>query len=141
MAGWRAEMAVPVGAASRISTARHISRRIFLQWGLSLDDSIVDDAIVILSELLNDAHRHARNGWDIAHVVLSLDADVLAVAVRDRNAPRASPSAHSEEPGGVELWLVHGLAADANGRTTVRLDRDGGQTIRVELSLINDPEI
>jgi hypothetical protein len=141
MADWRAELAVPVGAPSHVSTARFLSRRIFRQWGLRLDDPIVDDTIVILSELLSDAHRRADSGWDVAHVVLSLDADVLTVSVRDRNPAGTSSPAFSadlcdEESLGGDLRLVHGLVADANGHTTVLMDKDGGKTVRVEFTMI-----
>jgi hypothetical protein len=66
---------------------------------------------------------------------------VLIVSVRDRNPAGVSSPAYSvdpcdEEPFGRELRLVRGLVADADGHTTVLMDKDGGKTVRVELTMI-----
>jgi anti-sigma regulatory factor (Ser/Thr protein kinase) len=73
--GWRqAEFPADVSAAG---AARALVREICTAWGLG---GVVDDAVLVVSELVSNAIDHARS---TSRVMLSLDDRGLVLAVRD----------------------------------------------------------
>jgi two-component sensor histidine kinase len=135
--GYRITFAVPTepqGAAA----ARRVAREILVDWGLDLDDPVVDSSIVIISELVTNTAKHAAVLCSQADVTLSLDYDCLLVAVHDRHPhrPKALLNPHPDDSGGWGLQLVLDLATEAGGHTDVPADPDGGgKTVRVFLPL------
>lgn len=116
--------------------ARSVARRVFTAWNLDLDDAAVDSAIVVLSELVTNAVKHARVLCNVADVTLELAGGVLGISVHDRHPyrPRALLVPHSHGQGGRGLALVRDLVAEAGGRTSVPADDDRlGKTMRVEI--------
>ncbi|WP_185992777.1 ATP-binding protein [Streptomyces sp. 130] len=132
-------MAVPHGPAG-VGQARHRMREQLRSHGVS--DSVVDDAVLILSELLSNACRHGRPlGWQTG----AGDGDVraawhvdrtggLTVEVTDGGGPTrpvpATPSVTAR--GGRGLNIISALAQewgvrdDAPGEVTVWVLVDGG---------------
>lgn len=133
-------MAVPHGPAG-VGQARHRMREQLRSRGVS--DSVVDDAVLILSELLSNACRHGRPlGWQTE----TGDGDVraawrvdrtggLTVEVTDGGGPTrpipATPSVTAR--GGRGLNIISALAQewgvrdDAPGEVTVWVLVDGGR--------------
>ena len=121
-----------------VREARRIARDTFAAWGLDLDDPVVDSAVVIVSELVTNAAKHAAVLCRQADVTLSLAGGVLGVAVHDRHPlrPSALLNPHPDDSGGWGLQLVRGLTEQFDGVTTIPADPDGaGKTILVELPL------
>ncbi|TDC63091.1 ATP-binding protein [Streptomyces hainanensis] len=80
-------MAVPHGP-SGVATARRRLRRELHESGTS--DSVVDDAVLILSELLSNSCRHARplaGGQQVEASWSRDDAGVVTIAVTDGGGP------------------------------------------------------
>ncbi|MEU8891102.1 ATP-binding protein [Streptomyces sp. NPDC048442] len=133
-------MAIPHGPAG-VGAARHQMRAELRTKGVS--DSVVDDAVLILSELLSNACRHGRPLGPAAEVG---DGDVraawgvdpagrLTVEVTDGGGPTrpvpATPSVTAR--GGRGLNIISALAQDwgvrddrASGEVTVWVVLDGG---------------
>jgi anti-sigma regulatory factor (Ser/Thr protein kinase) len=110
-------MSVPHGP-SGVGTARRRLRAELRDSGAA--ESVIDDAVLILSELLSNAYRHAKplDGVDGGHVVnaaWSRSADgALTIAVTDGGGPTlprpASPSVTAR--GGRGLTIITSLARD-----------------------------
>ncbi|MYW05061.1 ATP-binding protein [Streptomyces sp. SID3343] len=100
----------PVG----VSAARHRLSADLDAWGISLD--VVDDAVLILSELLSNALRHARAlpSGNVRAAWWVRPDGLLAIEVTDGGSstrPRqASPSLSAH--GGRGLSIIGTLAAD-----------------------------
>ncbi|GAB3656359.1 hypothetical protein GCM10027589_15950 [Actinocorallia lasiicapitis] len=103
---------LPHAPASVSVARRHLSKEL-LAWGVS--DEVTDDAVVILSELLSNAMRHARPlEGESAQVRVSWTrvGDTVEVAVTDGGAvtePRKGQPALSSL-GGRGLGIVETLA-------------------------------
>jgi anti-sigma regulatory factor (Ser/Thr protein kinase) len=76
----------PVATAAR--QIRHTLRALLTAWGLPPD--IVDDALLVVEELVANVVDHARTRFEL---VVQLTGRVLRVAVRDRGSgfPRMRP--------------------------------------------------
>jgi len=133
------EVAFQVGLVPQaVAQARSAAREAFTAWNLDLDAPAVDTAIVVLSELVTNAVKHARVVCNVADVTLGLACDVLTVSVHDRHPyrPRALLLPHSDGSGGRGLALVRDLVAEAGGRTTVPIDKDRrGKSMCVEIPI------
>lgn len=112
-------MTVPHGAAG-VRTARRRMREELLASGTP--DAVVDDAILILSELLSNAARHARplDGSESVRASWSLDdKGELTISVTDGGGPTrplpATPSVTAR--GGRGLAIITALARDWGVRT------------------------
>ncbi|GAA2486446.1 ATP-binding protein [Streptomyces gobitricini] len=132
-------MAVPHGPAG-VGEARHRMREQLRRGGLA--ESVVDDAVLVLSELLSNSCRHGR---PLGHGVEVGDGDVraawrvdaqgaLTVEVTDGGGPtRPVPSTPSVTArGGRGLNIISALAQDwgvrdgASGEVTVWVVLTGG---------------
>lgn len=121
-------MSVPHGP-SGVGTARRRLRSELRDSGAA--ESVIDDAVLILSELLSNAYRHAKplDGSHVVNAAWSRDTDgALTIAVTDGGGPtlprRASPSVTAR--GGRGLTIITSLArdwgvreADPSGAVTV----------------------
>ncbi|MBA0052716.1 ATP-binding protein [Streptomyces sp. AJS327] len=107
-------MAVPHSPAG-VGTARRTVREDLLAHGTP--DSVVDDAILILSELLSNSCRHARplDARESVHVAWSQDTrGDITISVTDGGGPTrplpATPSVSAR--GGRGLAIITALARD-----------------------------
>lgn len=121
-------MHVPHGPAG-VGTARRRMREELSAGGAS--DSVVDDAVLVLSELLSNTCRHARplGSGDSVRVRWQLGAEGgLTIAVTDGGGPTrplpATPSVSAR--GGRGLAIVGALAQDWGVREDVYDLEDGG---------------
>ncbi|NGO73002.1 ATP-binding protein [Streptomyces boncukensis] len=117
-------MTVPHGPAG-VGAARRRMREELLAGGVP--DAVVDDAVLILSELLSNACRHARPlcGSESVKASWSRDAEgELTVSVTDGGGPTvplpATPSVSAR--GGRGLALITALSRDWGVRTGPRRD-------------------
>ncbi|MFG3254112.1 ATP-binding protein [Streptomyces sp. NPDC048172] len=107
-------MTVPHGPAG-VGVARRRMREELLASGAP--DAVVDDAVLILSELLSNAYRHARPLLNSQSVRASWSRDAqgeLTIAVTDGGGPTrplpATPSVSAR--GGRGLAIISALARD-----------------------------
>ncbi|WP_372444719.1 ATP-binding protein [Streptomyces coffeae] len=146
-------MAVPHGPAG-VRAARQWMRGDLGRTGVS--ESVIDDAVLILSELLSNAWRHGRpwrsdHGDDTVRAAWSVDEDErLTVEVTDGGGPTrplpAKPSITAR--GGRGLNIIRSLAddwgvRDGVGEVTVwaLLPVDDGFMKRVTLRADLDPQL
>ncbi|MGW7292989.1 ATP-binding protein [Streptomyces xiamenensis] len=121
-------MSVPHGPGG-VGTARRRMRSELLDNGAR--ESVIDDAVLILSELLSNAYRHARPLNEGHHVRASWSQDAdgeITISVTDGGGPTrpraGSPSVTAR--GGRGLTIITSLArawgvhdADPSGAVTV----------------------
>lgn len=110
--------------------ARGLVREVLVEWHL---DDLVDTAMLLSSELVTNAVRHAGRRFDI--VLERLPIGGLRLAVSDAASgdwPRVT-NAGVDDEGGRGMWLVDKLAT-AWGTTSGR----GGKTVWFEL-LVDAP--
>ncbi|MEW2489818.1 ATP-binding protein [Streptomyces sp. NPDC048411] len=82
-------------------------------WGIAHDSDLSASAALIVAELATNAVTHGRVPGRDFEVRLTLDADVLRIAVsdaRDERLPRATGTAADDEGSGRGLLLVVALA-------------------------------
>lgn len=116
------------GGFASAAAARRFVAETFRHWGLH---HLVDDACLIVSELVTNAVRHARS--DIA-VALSRISGVVRVAVADADPrPPTVRCPDPDEPGGRGLQMVAALA-----RTWDCEAVPGGKIVWADLALDGD---
>lgn len=135
------DFAVPTKCAESVPLSRRIARTILSLWGIDLEHAVIDDAIVVLSELVTNAHRHTSCFGD-AEVRIDLTTEsLLRIAVHDQNPnrPKALAAPYDDDSGGWGLFVVKQLVDHLGGTITIPLDESGhGKTIRVEIPLAAD---
>jgi anti-sigma regulatory factor (Ser/Thr protein kinase) len=121
-------MSVPHGP-SGVGTARRRLRSELRDSGAA--ESVIDDAALVLSELLSNAYRHARplDGGQLVNAAWSRDSDgAVTISVTDGGGPTlprpASPSVTAR--GGRGLTIITSLARDWGVRET---DSPGSVTV------------
>jgi anti-sigma regulatory factor (Ser/Thr protein kinase) len=84
----RAAVSVHEPVATAVRQIRHTLRVLLTAWGLPTD--IVDDALLVVEELVANVVDHARTRFEL---VVQLTGRVLRVAVRDggKGFPRVRP--------------------------------------------------
>ncbi|MFB7366933.1 ATP-binding protein [Streptomyces hydrogenans] len=89
--------------------ARRLVRAALSLWGL---ESLIDDAALIITELIGHAVDHGRLS-SIRVVVSRRSEEVVRVGVVDRSkiTPVLQVDADGDQPSGLGLLLVHALAA------------------------------
>lgn len=102
-------MALPHGPAG-VGTARRKLRADLARRGAA--DSVVDDAVLILSELLSNSYRHAR--------------PLSGSAPRGGDAYEAAPGPYDGPPEGA--WILAAWHVDAEGLLTLEVTDGGGPT-------------
>ncbi|MFH8404825.1 ATP-binding protein [Streptomyces sp. NPDC018019] len=112
-----------------VRLARYRMVRLLREWGYG---HLVDDAELVVAELLTNAIVHGRVPGRLVRVHLTVGKEVLRVAVSDAKG-EARPSvraADGDDPGGWGLLLVQAVAV----RWGVR-DREVGKTVWCELDV------
>jgi anti-sigma regulatory factor (Ser/Thr protein kinase) len=108
-----------------VSVARRFVERTLRLW--EVDDTFVDEAVLLASELMSNAVLHART--DVRVTVLAHEDGSLRVEVADENSRLPLTAAPPEDAqSGRGLWLVETLASSWG------VERTGeGKTIWFEL--------
>ncbi|MEU8679971.1 ATP-binding protein [Streptomyces sp. NPDC048611] len=119
-----------------VPQARHAVRDLLAEQGVPVAAVIMDGLLLIVSELVTNAVRHAALLSPQIAVQLTLGANWLRVAVEDDHPYRPKAlEADQGDLGGRGLWLVKTLTAEAGGKCGVEHTRNGGKAIWAELPL------
>ncbi len=116
------------GTVASITEARVLAREFFARCEPPVDDSLLRDALLAVSELVTNAVRHAPGPFELE---LTGDGRRLVIAVSDTHPAAPAPRpADLGGGGGVGLHVLNGLAqrvettANAKGKTvTVTMER------------------
>ena len=103
-----------------------------------MEEDCLDRALLIITELVANAVKHAARLSPRAELTLVTDDHSLTIAVHDRDPhlPRVLPTPHPDAIGGRGLRMVHDLAAEVDGTLEIRSDPDHrGKAVRVSLPL------
>ncbi|MEV4556856.1 ATP-binding protein [Kitasatospora sp. NPDC049285] len=121
-----------------VPEARRRVRTELAAQGFDAEHPLTDTVLLVVSELVTNAVRHAAPRSPRTTVELVFSVDELTVSVHDRHphCPRRPEVPHQDGSGGWGLGLVHELAALAGGGTDTLADDDGGgKTMVVRLPL------
>ncbi|MEW9515692.1 ATP-binding protein [Streptomyces tubercidicus] len=121
---------------SSVPQARHAVRDLLTEQSVPVAAAIMDGLLLIVSELVTNAVRHAALLSPQIAVQLTLGANWLRVAVEDDHPYRPKAlEADQGDVGGRGLWLVKTLTAEVGGKCGVEHTRNGGKAIWTELPL------
>jgi hypothetical protein len=132
-AAWEFDAADPASAAR----CRHATRAILVAWRLDKRGTLVDDALVIVSELVGNVHLHV--GHSTGTIALAWAERTLSIQVGDRSPARPSvpspgPRANGWDWHGWGLVVVERIAAGYGGEVNVLVDpAERGKSVCVEL--------
>lgn len=121
-----------------VPEARRSVRAELAARGVEPDDPLTDTVLLVVSELVTNAVRHAAPRSPRTTLQLDFGADELTISVHDRHphCPQRPDAPYEDGSGGWGLSLVHELAALAGGGMETRADADGGgKTMLVRLPL------
>ncbi|MFK0290412.1 ATP-binding protein [Streptomyces sp. NPDC090442] len=122
---------------SSVPQARHAVRDLLAEQRVPVADDVLDGLLLIVSELVTNAVRHAALLSPQIAVQLTLGAGWLRIAVEDDHPYRPKAlEADEGDIGGRGLWLVKVLTAEVGGKCDVELTAGGGKAIWAELPLI-----
>lgn len=119
----------------QVPRARRLVRAHLEQWGWPADSDIGAAVLLLFTELVTNAVRHAAPSP--VDITITADGGGLGIAVHDRT-PRL-PAITGSAPGfdatsGRGLSIVAAVTEELGGTLTVPVDRDGGgKTVRVHL--------
>ncbi|MGW4378376.1 ATP-binding protein [Kitasatospora sp. NPDC004531] len=111
-----------------VPEARRSVRAELAARGLDADHPLTDAVLLVVSELVTNAVRHAALRSPRATVELDFAPDELTVRVHDRDprCPRRREVPYPDGSGGWGLNLVHETVRLAGGDTATLADPDGG---------------
>ncbi|MFJ4528839.1 MULTISPECIES: ATP-binding protein [Streptomyces] len=119
-----------------VPQARHAVRDLLAEQCVPVAAAIMDGLLLIVSELVTNAVRHAALLSPQIAVQLTLGANWLRVAVEDDHPYRPKAlEADQGDLGGRGLWLVKTLTAEVGGKCGVEHTGNGGKAIWAELPL------
>ncbi|QKW22591.1 ATP-binding protein [Kitasatospora sp. NA04385] len=121
-----------------VPEARRGARTELAARGLDADHPLTDTVLLVVSELVTNAVRHAAPRSPRTTLQLDFCAEELTVRVHDRHphCPQRPQVPHQDGSGGWGLALVHEVAALAGGLVETVADEDGGgKTMLVRLPL------
>ncbi|WP_405746371.1 ATP-binding protein [Streptomyces sp. NBC_01525] len=134
---WR--FTAPLDAAS-VPRTRHAVRDLLTERRDPLAPAVLDGLLLIVSELVTNAVRHAALFSPEIAVRLDLGPGRLRLSVADNHpsCPKAL-EADAGDLGGRGLWLVKTVTAEAGGACGVAPTSGGGKAIWVEFPLAPRP--
>ncbi|KAB1150161.1 ATP-binding protein [Streptomyces luteolifulvus] len=109
---------------SAVRLARETAERALVEWGIGLHRSVVDAALLILSELVTNSVRHAAECSPQIVVTYAASGSRLAFAVHDRH-PHQPPLHQAMTGTGGGLGTVMELTRQLGGTAAVQGDADG----------------
>ncbi|WP_345641966.1 ATP-binding protein [Streptomyces tremellae] len=130
---WR--FSAPAVDAS-VPRARHAVRDLLVRQAVPADEDLVQRVLLIVSELVTNAVRHAAVLSPEVGVELSVDAGWIRVSVEDDHPYRPKPLARDQtQTGGRGLLLVQELSREAGGACDVEHTAGGGKVVWAALPL------
>ncbi|AUH39206.1 ATP-binding protein [Streptomyces sp. CMB-StM0423] len=121
---------------SSVPQSRHAVRDLLVRRRVPIGDDLLQGVLLIVSELVTNAVRHAGVLSPEIGVELSVGAGWVRVAVRDQHPYRPKAlQADDEETGGRGLLLVKAITSEAGGACDVQHTVDGGKVIWASLPL------
>lgn len=127
-AGEGQTFSLPLEGAVACRAARAFTRMCLSRWGVHDRDQFGEDAVLVVSELVANAHQHAEAAEALR---LRWQPPLLVIEVQDRGQgmPRIREMT-DDLPGGRGLSIVAGLVH----RCQVVLGTVGRKTVRVEMT-------
>jgi two-component sensor histidine kinase len=121
---------------SSVPRVRHGIRALLAERCVPLDDEVLDALMVIVSELVTNAVKHAAVLSPEVAVELAVATDWIRVAVEDNHPyrPKALESDHART-GGRGLLLVKAMTDEAGGSCDVAQTPTGGKVIWAAMPL------
>lgn len=121
---------------STVPQVRHGVRGLLRDQGVPIDEDILHGLLVILSELVTNAVRHAAVVSPEVAVEVAVGAEWVRVAVEDKHPYRPTVLATDHgRTGGRGLLLVQAITDEAGGTYDIAPTTDGGKVIWVALPL------
>ncbi|MDJ0465660.1 ATP-binding protein [Streptomyces sp. H27-C3] len=119
-----------------VPQARHAVRDLLNRQGVPARDELVQGLLLIVSELVTNAVRHAALLSPELAVEVAIGTDWIRVSVEDNHPyrPRALERDYAQT-GGRGLLLVREITAEAGGVCDMEHTASGGKAIRVILPL------
>ena len=119
-----------------VPQARHAVRDLLYRQGVPVSDDLVQGLLLIVSELVTNAVRHAALLSPMLAVEVAVGAEWVRVSVEDNHPyrPTALDHPHSET-GGRGLLLVREVTREAGGVCDVEHTASGGKVIWAALPL------
>lgn len=119
-----------------VPQARHAVRDLLFRQGVPVSDDLVQGLLLIVSELVTNAVRHAAVVSPMLGVEVAVGADWVRVSVEDSHPyrPTALETDHGRT-GGRGLLLVREIAREAGGTCDVQHTASGGKVIWAALPL------
>jgi anti-sigma regulatory factor (Ser/Thr protein kinase) len=136
---WR--FTAPAVEAS-VPQARHAVRDLLYRQGVPVPDDLVQGLLLIVSELVTNAVRHAALLSPMLAVEVAVGAEWLRVSVEDNHPYRPTAlEADYGQTGGRGLLLVREITREAGGVCDVEHTASGGKVIwaAVPLEPVRDP--
>ncbi|MFC8176104.1 ATP-binding protein [Streptomyces sp. NPDC057242] len=119
-----------------VPQARHAVRDLLVRQGVPLHDEIMDGLLLIVSELVTNAVRHAALLSPEIAVEVAIGPEWIRVSVEDNHPYRPKAlEADWGQTGGRGLLLVREIAQEAGGACDVEHTASGGKTIWAALPL------
>ncbi|MBB3074550.1 anti-sigma regulatory factor (Ser/Thr protein kinase) [Streptomyces violarus] len=119
-----------------VPQARHAVRDLLLRQGVPVSDDLAQGLLLIVSELVTNAVKHAAVLSPTVAVEVAVGAEWLRVSVEDNHPyrPTALETDHGRT-GGRGLLLVREVTREAGGRCEVEYTASGGKVIWAALPL------
>ncbi|SDE25801.1 Histidine kinase-like ATPase domain-containing protein [Streptomyces prasinopilosus] len=119
-----------------VPQARHAVRDLLLRQGVPVADEVVQGLLLIVSELVTNAVRHAALLSPTLAVEVAVGAEWVRVSVEDNHPyrPTALEADHGRT-GGRGLLLVREITREANGVCDVEHTAGGGKVVWAALPL------
>ncbi|QES32841.1 hypothetical protein DEJ48_05015 [Streptomyces venezuelae] len=119
-----------------VPQARHAVRDLLARQGVPAPDDLVQGLLLIVSELVTNAVRHAALLSPMLAVEVAVGAEWVRVSVEDNHPyrPTALVADHAQT-GGRGLLLVREITAEAGGACDVEHTASGGKVIWAALPL------
>lgn len=116
-----------------VRLARETAEQALTEWGIDLHRTVVDAALLILSELVTNSIRHAAEMSPQITVMYAASGSRLALAVHDRH-PYQPPLQRADTGTRSGLGTIMELTRQLGGTAAVHGDADG-KSIWVDLPL------
>ncbi|MCQ4082404.1 ATP-binding protein [Streptomyces sp. RB6PN25] len=125
---------------SSVPQARHAVLDLLRRQGVPVGQDVVDDLLLIVSELVTNAVRHAAVLSPQITVEVAADSAFVRVAVADGHPYRPKAlEADAARTGGRGLLLVKAVTLEAGGRCDVDVTPEGGKVIWAALPIRRTP--
>ncbi|MFJ8076974.1 ATP-binding protein [Streptomyces sp. NPDC096176] len=120
-----------------VPQARHAVRDLLARQGVPVADDVVQGLLLIVSELVTNAVRHAALLSPEVAVEVAIGTHWVRVSVEDNHPYRPKAlETDSAQTGGRGLLLVREITREAGGNCDVEHTASGGKIIWAELPLL-----